>query len=141
MNGTEALVAIVGKENTPKNLLGRGGRPTKGQVEGLRRAKIQIERELARATKKVAKTYIALAAGEVIETEKGEIKLQVDPPTTRHFIDRFVPPARPELDLGELALMAVAGNFILDYLTKKGLGTPSEKREIDITPGERKEGG
>ena len=75
------------------------GRPTRAEVRGLEKAKIRLERYLARKIGKIGKTYFALAAGEVVETEKGAIKLAVDPPTTRHAIERLLPAARQEIDL------------------------------------------
>jgi hypothetical protein len=54
--------------------------------------------------KPVLETYVGLAAGQVVEfkTKKGKkikFRLDVDPATTRHYIDKFLPAAKQQLDV------------------------------------------
>jgi len=39
----------------------------------------------------ILKTYLGLAAGRVVKTRKGKFRLLVDPPTTRHAVDKLLP--------------------------------------------------
>ena len=111
MNGTEALAVINGNE-TPVYPL-KGGRPSRAEVRALQKAKARLERQIAKHTKKVAVTYVALAAG-------GKINRGVDPATTRHFVDKLIPNARPELGPGEAAFLVGAGMILADYLLNRG---------------------
>lgn len=131
MNGQEALAIVVGNQ-TPTNYPNlKGGRPSRAEIAGLQRAKARLENQLRKATAKIGKTYIALAAGEVIKTPDGDIQLRVDPPTTRHFIDKIIPDARPDLSPGEAVLIAGVGAILEDYLRRK---LPNKSLEIDVSP-------
>ena len=120
MEGPQALAIIEGTSLNPPVLHRKAGRPTRAEVNAMQRVKARLERDIAKHSRKVVKTYVALAAGEVLQTEKGEVKLLVDPPTTRHFIDKFIPPARPEIGPGEALLLAGAGMILADYLANRG---------------------
>ena len=83
-----------GKRNPP------GGRPTKQQVE-IKKAAREIAREyIEKNVQPILETYLGLAAGKVVKriAEDGAktFELSVDPPTTRHAIDKLLPDEQME---------------------------------------------
>ena len=98
------------------------GRPSIHKLAMMEKARLQIEAMLKRNIKKIGKTYMALAAGEVVKTEKGEIKLAVDPPTTRHAIERLLPAARQEIDLSVGLKIVRVSAFLPDSEDTSGSG-------------------
>jgi len=67
------------------------GRKSKTDLEIQKEAGV-IAREFIEAhVDPILKTYLGLAAGQVVKTKKGNFKLFVDPPTTRHAIDKLIP--------------------------------------------------
>lgn len=107
------------------------GRPTRREVIGLQRLKARLEKEISKKSGQIARTYVALAAGEVVKTPDGDIQLKVDPATTRHAVERVLPAARPDLSPGEAVLIAGVGAILEDYLRRK---LPNKSNEIDISP-------
>ena len=119
MTGSQALEIVVGNK-TPDNLPSypnKGGRPTRVEVAGLAKLKKTLEYQIAKNSHKIAKSYIKFA--------------QVDPPTTRHAVERVLPAARPDLSPGEVVLIAGVGAILEDYLRRK---EPNFQREIDVSP-------
>src|SRR5215470_10000327 len=78
----------------------KGGRPSKEQRE-IKKAAAEIAREfIEKNVQPILETYLGLAAGKVVEriAEDGTktFKLSVDPPTTRHAIDKLLPDKQME---------------------------------------------
>lgn len=81
-----------GRRNPP------GGRPTKEHQEAKKLAAELARSYLEKHLKPVLDTYLASAIGKKI----GAAKCKIDPATTRHYVDRFVPPARAStMNLGK----------------------------------------
>ena len=79
----------------------RGGRPSKAKAEAKRLAAELARKYLEKLLKPVLDTYLTLATGMPI----GKQRRKLDPATTRHCVDRFIPPAPKtiSLDLSESA--------------------------------------
>lgn len=77
MDGATALAIITENAPNPRKL--PRGRPTRKEVIGLSRLKARIEKSLDRNSKKIAASYLKFA--------------QIDPPTTRHAVDKVIPNA------------------------------------------------
>ena len=106
---------------------GNGGIPGPGRhsnkaLREIERARDTVLRMLRKDIKKIGRTYIALAAGEAVETEKGKIELKVDPPTTRHAIERLIPAARQEIDLNVGLKIVRINAFLPDSEDTTGSG-------------------
>ena len=94
---------------TAKLLRGPGGRKKVNSVEKLAS---EIAREfIERNAKPILETYVALAAGQVVERRtrsgKKKFKLLVDPPTTRHVIDKLLPEIKPDANTRPIAIQIV----------------------------------
>ena len=89
-------------QNLPKKRggarLGAGAR-TKKEIALIKKAQRTVERIIASSSENLANTYVALAAGTVLKTPEGELKLSVDPPTTRHAIDKLWPTEKADPSL------------------------------------------
>jgi hypothetical protein len=81
-----------GRQNPP------GGRPTKTQQEIKKAAKEIAQEYIETHIKPIMDTYLALAAGKVVErkTSKGkkQFVLEVDPSTTRDAVGKLLPAAK-----------------------------------------------
>src|SRR5215510_13897581 len=78
----------------------KGGRPSKEQQE-IKKAAAEIAREfIEKNVQPILETYLGLAAGKVVKriAEDGakSFELSVDPPTTRHAIDKLLPDEQME---------------------------------------------
>src|SRR5215475_13939410 len=78
----------------------KGGRPTNQQKE-IKKAAREIAREyIEKNVQPILETYLGLAAGKVVKriAEDGakSFELSVDPPTTRHAIDKLLPDEQME---------------------------------------------
>ena len=78
----------------------KGGRPSKEQQE-IKKAAAEIAREyIEKNVQPILETYLGLAAGKVVKriAEDGAktFELSVDPPTTRHAIDKLLPDEQME---------------------------------------------
>lgn len=74
----------------------KGGRPTKAQEEAKKLAASLLKDYLELKLRSVADVYVALAIGK--QSGKGSQR-KLDPTTTRHFIERFIPPATKTINL------------------------------------------
>ena len=74
----------------------KGGRPTNAQREAEKLAASMLKEYLELKLKSVADVYVALAIGK--QAGKGSQR-KLDPQTTRHFIERFIPPATKTINL------------------------------------------
>ena len=88
----------------PGNKLGKGGShgggpPLKREVAALRRAQTTLQKILSAKAIELGETYVALAAGTILKTPEGDLKLSVDPPTTRHAIDKLWPTEKQDPSL------------------------------------------
>ena len=85
-----------------------GGRPTKEQQEIKKAAKEIAQEYIETHIKPLMETYIGLAAGKVVTRRtpegKKEFELSVDPSTTRHAIDKFIPPIEKHEHSGEVGV-------------------------------------
>ena len=78
----------------------KGGRPTNQQQE-IKKVAREIAREyIEKNVQPILETYLGLAAGKVVKriAEDGAktFELSVDPPTTRHAIDKLLPDEQME---------------------------------------------
>jgi len=85
-------LAKGGKRNPP------GGRPSKRKLEIHKEAGVIAREFIESHVDPILKTYLGLAAGRVVKTRKGKFRLLVDPPTTRHAVDKLL----PELDASKI---------------------------------------
>jgi hypothetical protein len=82
-----------------------GGRPTRIEKEILEAAAEIAKQYIRDYLRPVLKTYGQLAAGRLVKHRHpttGKVlwsEIEADPATTRHFIERLVPPARLALDV------------------------------------------
>jgi hypothetical protein len=85
----------------------KGGRPTKFEKAVREAAEVRTRNFIDQYLEPVLDTYLKLAKGHMVTVtrinKKGEKiitrKLEVDPATTRHYIERLVPAARQAMDL------------------------------------------
>ena len=85
----------------------RGGRPSKFEKAVQEAAEVHMRKFIEQYVQPVLDTYLKLARGHLVTitrfNKKGEKiitrKLEVDPATTRHYIERFIPAARQSMDL------------------------------------------
>ena len=82
----------------------KGGRPSKSEIE-VRKLAADIAREYIEASiKPIMETWLSLAIGRVVErmTSEGkkEFRLEVDPATVRHAVDKLVPFAATKVEHG-----------------------------------------
>src|SRR5262245_38833449 len=78
----------------------KGGRPTNQQQE-IKKAAREIAREyIEKNVQPILETYVGLAAGKVVDRIGKDgtktFELAVDPPTTRHAIDKLLPDKQME---------------------------------------------
>src|SRR3990167_5778947 len=67
------------------------GRMLRQEVRGLEKAAARLKRQIARHSKKIGETYLGLATGQPIKTKNGLAMIGVDPSTTRHAVEYFLP--------------------------------------------------
>jgi len=87
------------------------GRKPKRELQ-IKKAAAVIAREfIEQNIQPVLDTYLGLAAGKVVErnTKKGKqvFRLLVDPPTTRHVIDKLLPEIKPDANTRPIAIQIV----------------------------------
>lgn len=82
---------------------GKGGRPLKQKTEAKKLARDIAREFIEKHAKPVLDSYLKNAKGYFVKrfTETGQEyeEFIIDPPSTRHFVDRLVPPAKQEVDV------------------------------------------
>ena len=103
MDGQQALDIIT--KNRPQQVH-RGGRPKRAEVAALAETKAELEKQIRKLRKPLAKHYVDRAF--------------VSDRVLTHVVERVIPPARPELGPGEAAFLVGAGMILADYLLNRG---------------------
>ena len=106
MDGQQALDIITktGRNRPPQEH--KGGRPKRAEVAALAETKAELEKQIRKLRKPLAKHYLNRAF--------------VSDRVLTHVVERVIPVARPELGPGEAAFLVGAGMILADYLLNRG---------------------
>lgn len=107
--GPDPNRAKGGKRNPP------GGRPTKEKQAAKKLAEEIAKDYIEKNIKPIMETYVGLASGEVIERMtaggKKDFFLSVDPATSRHAVDKLIPPETKLVTEGPISIsVTIQGN-------------------------------